>query len=149
MAYYQLTIVSRVSEIADDSRSRRYNSRQEEEKENKASIMLIDDEPDALLTYKTFLSSEGYATYRRLRSDKDNKFTIALYKVALVIMALLFSSSLQIHGLYAKFLLDTILKSKRLHFYLKSWHIPQSVPQMWVKNSCITMFPTSLYTLGL
>ena len=79
MAYYQLTIVSRVSEIADDSRSRRYNSRQEEEKENKASIMLIDDEPDALLTYKTFLSSEGYATYRRLRSDKDNKFTIALY----------------------------------------------------------------------
>ena len=41
--------------------------------------MLIDDEPDALLTYKTFLSSEGYATYRRLRSDKDNKFTIALY----------------------------------------------------------------------
>ena len=68
---------------------------------------------------------------------------------ALVIMTLLFSSSLQIHGLYAKFLLDTILKSKRLHFYLKSWHIPQSVPQMWVKNSCITMFPTSLYTLGL
>jgi CheY-like chemotaxis protein len=50
-----------VSEGIDDSRSRRYNSRQEEEKGNKASIMLIDDEPDALLTYKTFLSSEGYA----------------------------------------------------------------------------------------
>jgi two-component system, OmpR family, response regulator ChvI len=27
----------------------------------KAIIMLIDDEPDTLLTYKTFLSSEGYA----------------------------------------------------------------------------------------
>jgi DNA-binding response OmpR family regulator len=53
--------VSRVSEVADGSRSRHYNSRQEEENGNKASIMLIDDEPDALLTYKTFLSSEGYA----------------------------------------------------------------------------------------
>jgi two-component system, OmpR family, response regulator ChvI len=50
-----------VSEVADSSRIRRYNSRQEEENGNKVSIMLIDDEPDALLTYKTFLSSEGYA----------------------------------------------------------------------------------------
>ena len=50
-----------VSEVADDNGSRRYNSLQEQEKGNKASIMLIDDEPDALLTYKIFLSSEGYA----------------------------------------------------------------------------------------
>jgi two-component system, OmpR family, response regulator ChvI len=50
-----------VSEVADSSSSRSYNSRQEEENGNKVNIMLIDDEPDALLTYKTFLSSEGYA----------------------------------------------------------------------------------------
>jgi CheY-like chemotaxis protein/class 3 adenylate cyclase len=50
-----------VSEGADDSGSRRYNSLQEKERGKKAIIMLIDDEPDTLLTYKTFLSSEGYA----------------------------------------------------------------------------------------
>ena len=49
-----------VSEGIDDSGSRRHNSLKEENG-NKASIMLIDDEPDALLTYKIFLSSEGYA----------------------------------------------------------------------------------------
>jgi two-component system, OmpR family, response regulator ChvI len=58
-----------VSEDADDGGSRRYNSVQEENKRNKASILLIDDEPDALLTYKTFLSSEGYA----IEAFKDSK----------------------------------------------------------------------------
>jgi response regulator RpfG family c-di-GMP phosphodiesterase len=32
----------------------------EGEKHSQNSIMLVDDEPDMLLTYKTFLSSENY-----------------------------------------------------------------------------------------
>jgi CheY-like chemotaxis protein len=39
---------------------RKKEQQQEREKHSQINIMLVDDEPDMLLTYKTFLSSENY-----------------------------------------------------------------------------------------